>query len=704
MAEAVLVDDTALAQHRLAHLEALDASRRDQGLAPSGLIPFALDAQNATLPNARDRRVATRALLQRRDIPKAMRTRLDEEVKDDPLLLAGARIHDERVRRFGRAANALMEPVGRSITSTALAPYRLASSLLGLAVAEHQEDPLTTRERQALAQWKQYVEQNPDDPRSLALLDRIRRAQSAWYETQRNHALKHASDAFSSRSWLLATVFAKRALEYAPEDAKALRILHQAQERGNDWARRRARSLRASKAPETVAPIQRGLAVALLAGDAAAVEREAHALLAREPDDRLAEEAAFCLALAAQERGQDAAAWGRMKKLAGEDEGGQNMARHASSAFYSPQQHPYRAFKLARRGVLAKRLGWLAFGRFQKGPREMGLPRPLEWLLDAPSIVGVAASLPNRLLRMPFLKVDWDAPAVSARHYLELRPDGAHSQELRHWLLGYERGRGNAIGALKLAEGEAGESEGEIAKLREAAAQQSLKGTLREKKSALRLHLLRQVAREYPQTKAGHEAGTRARKAIESFSPQRIRITRGFLKENPAVAGPMGLALQPTLLDGSLANGELHEEGVTLLGGRVIELSFVPAGGRNADPPKRRREQISQERMARLVTQLEEASHKTLLTDRDARFEPDPDRDLFLERARLGLLDHPDLRASASSEYTFKSMRERYGIVRSRESILPVELVLKGSFTDLGLGAFPRIRMPKATPDAFLYK
>jgi hypothetical protein len=42
--------------------------------------------------------------------------------------------------------------------------------------------------------------------------------------------------------------------------------------------------------------------------------------------------------------------------------------------------------------------------------------------------------------------------------------------------------------------------------------------------------------------------------------------------------------------------------------------------------------------------------------------------------------------------------------VRSRESILPVQLVLQGSFEDFGLGAFPRIRMPKATPDAFLYK
>jgi hypothetical protein len=49
-------------------------------------------------------------------------------------------------------------------------------------------------------------------------------------------------------------------------------------------------------------------------------------------------------------------------------------------------------------------------------------------------------------------------------------------------------------------------------------------------------------------------------------------------------------------------------------------------------------------------------------------------------------------------------MRERYGMVRSRDSILPFDLVIKGSLTDLSFGAFPRIRKPRETPDSFLYR
>jgi hypothetical protein len=49
-------------------------------------------------------------------------------------------------------------------------------------------------------------------------------------------------------------------------------------------------------------------------------------------------------------------------------------------------------------------------------------------------------------------------------------------------------------------------------------------------------------------------------------------------------------------------------------------------------------------------------------------------------------------------------VREKYGLVRSRESILPVDIVISGSLPDLGLGAFPRLRTPKETPDAMLYR
>ncbi len=79
-------------------------------------------------------------------------------------------------------------------------------------------------------------------------------------------------------------------------------------------------------------------------------------------------------------------------------------------------------------------------------------------------------------------------------------------------------------------------------------------------------------------------------------------------------------------------------------------------------------------------------------------------KEAFIERARLGLPTEVRGRPAASADFAYKGVRERYGMVRSRESILPFDLVVKGSLTDLSFGAFPRIRQPRKTPDAFLYK
>ncbi len=62
------------------------------------------------------------------------------------------------------------------------------------------------------------------------------------------------------------------------------------------------------------------------------------------------------------------------------------------------------------------------------------------------------------------------------------------------------------------------------------------------------------------------------------------------------------------------------------------------------------------------------------------------------------------MRSTAESSFVYQSLRERYGIVRGRDSVLPIDLVFRGSLGDFTLGAFPRWRPPRETPDAFLYR
>jgi hypothetical protein len=140
----------------------------------------------------------------------------------------------------------------------------------------------------------------------------------------------------------------------------------------------------------------------------------------------------------------------------------------------------------------------------------------------------------------------------------------------------------------------------------------------------------------------------------------------------------------------------MADEGITLLGRTLVRISLV-----DKEPVV---EKVPRDDFARFIAALEEVSYRRLVTDERERPEPDPQRDLFFERARLGLLDEADVRPSARSEALFLSTAEKHGKIRRAESILPVEIVLQGGLEDFGLAAFPRVRLPGETPDAFLYR
>ena len=697
-------EDAALAVRRL---EAIDTVLEAADEPKTGLVPAAVDLANATLDDPRAYRSRTVELLDRDDLDPALRARLEITEHDDPLVLARDRLREDWLLEFGRAFNTVAEPLGTSITTFTLAPYRIARSVVNYALELHAREPLPLRQRQALAHWKDYLARHPETPEAVELAPRVEAAEWRRQRTQRDRDLRVAGEALDERSYPLALVAADRALRRMPEDPEATRLRDAAGAGLLAEREQRERSLgtTAEMDPTADAPAQRALAVALLrpggiaASAAFAAERAA-------PEGPLSDEQRFARAIAMGELGQEDAMWRELEDLASEDPSRSNMARHAAVLVASPETNPYRAFRAARLTQGGARARWVVLGPYAGGPRERGLPDPVEWIVDLPSMAQSVMSMPVRLVQLPWAPPLGTERAVArnARSYLARRPSGAHAEELREWLLAYETGRGNHLAALQLAEARPAPDPEELAALREDAAQQWLDGAARERDRALRNGMYRQIARDLPETKAGRQAGRRARREVDEATPQRVRISRGYLVENPIVAGPQGLGLRPELLDDRPANGELHPEGVVLLGGSVVEVNYLAPGGDPDAPPRVEHERLDPEEMARVVSVLEETSFRNSLLDADDAIVPDADRDAFFERLRLGLADEIDARPAAQSSYAYRGLRERYGMVRARESILPFELVMRGSLSDLSLGAFPRFLEPRETPDSFLYR
>jgi hypothetical protein len=701
LASSVLLDDAASAEAARDRIEALDADRLSGREPPSGLAPYAADAVNATERDALRFRVAQEALLDRGDTPEPLRRRIETELRDDPLTLADARIADAQRTRLGRLVNAMTRALGTSLSNPVLLPYRLVTGLMNLGLRMRVEDELLPAERQALGHWKAFVEQNPASPQAAALLDEIEEAQRRWIETQRARSVRRGRRALELDQPDTARLLAERALRYAPEDPDAAAVRDEAQ---REIERRHAERARSLTARPTADPRQeRVLALALLlpGGNVAGKARGLETAVGGGP---LADEARFARALALADAGEERESWRALERLADAGPARSNMSRHAAALYQSSKENPARAFRAARRTALRRHFQALFLGPLAAGPPDHDLPRPVEWLVAIPRLPAVVIGLPMRIITFPFQRPDRKEPAVFARRYLERFPAGQEAGSMRDWLIETERDRGNAVAALRLAQSAPDADPEALTELRDEASQQALAMAKAERRYEARIGLLLEVARRFPESEAAHEAGLLVREEAGRSSAQRIRIARSFLLENPVVAGPKGFALKPALLDGERENGELHAEGMTLLGGDAVEFAYLGPGLGSDDPPERRRERISPERIARGVAQLEESTAQLLRTDPDLQFEPDAGRDLYFERARLGVAGTEDPRPEARSSYSYIGTRERFGVVRGRESILPVEIVLQGSFEDFGLGAFPRIRLPKPTPDQILYR
>ena len=679
------------------------------------LVPLALDLRNATLDDAIAYRKASRTLRKRGDLDPRLRSRLDRVIADDPLRLARRRLLDGWHRLWARTFNAVSEPLGSAaITGFVLAPFQLANSAVHYFAEFSNAEPLSVTGRQALALRKQFLAEHPETRLTEELERKVAAAQIELEQTLALRRVRAAETALDRNRAPLARVHAEAALDVLaahPEEnarlrRRAVRRLHAAQERIETLERLRTRSIESTPTPPALLDLELRIASRLLA-EPARHERLEPLLDAYVERGGSIDRRRYVQAIAQKEQGFRRDARKALARTAALPDARFSMARHARTLLEDDWQNPHRAFERLKRKGRREELAWRLAGEWINRPRYPNLPTPLAYLIDTPTIAITIALAPIRALLSPLTGgvPDFDrAAALAGYRYLLREPGGEAQRSVLDWLYEYETGKQRWGRALRLADLIPDFDSDERATLVEKTAAARLAHLDRLKRRDTRSSLLTGVAREFPDSEKGHEAGLRARQERQDASPQSIRISRGFLEENPDVAYDRGIGLNPRLLNEDLGDGELHPEGVVLRGGRVLEIRLIAEGKDDEDPPESRIRPISEKRLARIASGLDQAVQRNGLVDADARFDADANRDVYLERARLGLTDTADGRPTAESTFVYQSLRERYGMVRGRDSVLPFDLVFRGSLGDLSLGAFPRWRPPRETPDAFLYR
>ena len=667
-------------------------------------IPMSVDLINATLDDPLEYRAACKALKKASDLDPRLESRLEECSDDDYLRLAQRRVWDSRETLWAQTYNAVAEPLSQSLLSGGiLAPYYIATSIANYLAQLNERDPFPVQLRQALVHRERFLARFPDSEEVPAVQKKVDRAKAklAYHESRKLSF--RAKVALDNRQIHFANYLAGQALQTNPENREAATVSERSRAAIDRRINNQLRSLGSELDTSSEAMNADAARASALLLSGSGIARHGRTFTRTSETRAIGQ---FMLAAALHESGRESPGWERLRELSTSAPRDNRMARHAQALLFDPDQNPYGGFRRveSRQNSLKRR--WRIFGPFFQGPRYRRLPKPIAWLMDLPAVVNTVIFSPVRLILSPMSGApDFKAPvAVAGYRYLERHPGGEHMDELANWLFRYESDNKNWNGALRLADYLPKIDPESREELVEKAAQQRIDFAFRGNRRDRRNSVLRGAAREYPDSEAGHEAGLAAREELENVSAQNIRMTRGFLIENPQVSGAQALGIRSELIDGKNENGELHPRGVTFLGARYMEFEFLAESGDDEAPPIRLRRRISEERLARLVAILDDTVHRNMRVDPDMDAGADPRRDLFLERARLGLANDPDMRATAQSTYVYESARERYGMVRGRESVLPFDLVVRGDFSTLGIAAFPRWRKPRETPDAFLYR
>ena len=678
-----------------------DARREARGELPSGLADNAAEllAARAGSEDFPDRAAE---LLERDDLDPALRRRLELARAAAPLEVADTRLAEETRAKLGALFNRIVEPLSTLAISGALNPIVAGRSALAALLTAHQFPSASPRQRQALHAWEEWLARHPNAPQAPEIAERAADMEARLARERADRDLRGAKAAAEGGSWRVVQILAARAQRQVPGDSTAARLLARADE---IVAQRDARELRSLEvrtlAPESLSPEQREanarLARAVLAGPPAAVASSASDFARGGAPRELAPELRLLASFEPLARGDEDGVLDALERVPEPWGATDTASRQAGALLADPGHGAWIHFRAAERADDRARLAWIALGQFVNGAQRRNLWRPIEYLVDLPSIATSIATFPLRIVQYPAARSHFGGGVmIAGERYAARYPDGAHAEEVHRELESLYALHGQPAAALRHAEARREPDAKKIAGYRAQVAEMLLKAADKQQRVDVRFGYLAAVVREYPETPSAAEARKKFAEEKASASLQRIRLTREFLLEHPALWGPGALGLRAELLDGKSSNGEVAEKGVTLLGKNVVEIALE---GREPVVSE-----VPPEDFARFVARLEETTRTSLATDAREKAVPDAARDAFFETSRLGLVDETDGRPSARSDAVFESTHEKHGFVRSRESILPVDLVLQGDLSTLGLSAFPRIRMPEATPDALLYQ
>jgi tetratricopeptide (TPR) repeat protein len=600
-------------------LDALDERRRDDGLAATGLGDDARYLAAALAPTRDAQREALHDVLDAHP-DTAVRRLAEYRLEADDAAAADGLLADDRHNRRAGLLNDAVRPLGVFSGTTFLAainPLLLAGSALDSVVTTAinlwNYDRLSTAEREALARYRELLEREPHTADAPEIARAIRRLGAKRAAAVCKETIALGTKALDAHDLDDATFYLRDASRLdgcadtarKPLDrlAEALAV-HTAAEDAGRWP--------VDDPPQPSSPGEaedyRDVLVAAAAGEPGAMVATARRFRERHDDSDLGASAALTIAAARDLAGHHDEAREALAEVARAD--GTAAGREAKGLLAMPDMNRLEAVSDAERRHTRDTVRYVLLGggpdgrtamysAFQLGAAGLQAAQSIGMF----NVIGVLTRAWKAWRQDP---VSNQAIIDRGEEYLAREPHSSDAPAVHARLAeAYERAQEYGRALMHLRETPDPDPK-RIAALEDKMAADLLKDAERKGGDPV---LLAGIVRHFGTTKAADEA----RKKLESRPPDgETVLSRDVLVANPVLLGPAALDLDPRLLDGDRDNGELADEGVTLVGGEM-RLALQDDHG----DPRTETRPLSAEAYARARAAAQEALYtRTLTADR----------------------------------------------------------------------------------------
>jgi len=584
------VEDREALEADVAALAAHDHDRQEAGLPRTGLTDDARYLAAALEPTRDARRRALDELLGTHPDPLVRRL-AEFHLESDDAEAANRLLADDRHNRRAAVVNDALRPLGvfsGTAFLAALNPILLAGSavdsVVTTAVNLWYYNRLSSPEREALARYGTSLEREPDTRDAPEIAHAIRqlgakRAAALCTETADlgtkaldSHDLDHAAFYLHDAEQLDGCADkVERPLEHLKDELAA----HRAREEAGRWP--------VDDPPEPEpgpeATDYHDVAVATALGEPGAMIETASRFRSRHPESPFDPSSGYVIAVARHLANHHDAGREALAEVAGRDA---SVGRHAAAILASSDYDGLEAMHEAERRHSRDVTRFVLLGGHVDG-------RSAVYTATQLGADGLRAAQTVGMLNLVgVLSRAWQAwrhdPAsnqaiIDRGEELLARDPQSSDAPAVHLSLADAYERAGVYGrALMHYRATPDPSDARVARLERKMADQLLTEAERGKGNPA---LLEGIVEHFSATPAAEKARKRL---AERPNEGEVVLDRDLLRDHPELLGPDALDLDPQLLDGDRANGEIAESGVTLAGGELrLMLENVEGSGQHLD-------------------------------------------------------------------------------------------------------------------------